>query len=190
MLKADLRKDYLTRQRSFSATERLEKSQQISEQFFQYFSLESLRLLHIFIPIEKNNEIETRFIYEKIRHEFPNIKTVTPRIKPETNEIESIEFSAKTQLLLNKWQIPEPVENNLVEPSQIDLVLVPLLCFDQKGFRVGYGKGFYDKFLAICRPDCQKIGLSYFPPVEEVSDTNSHDIKLDYCLTPNKIWKF
>ena len=70
------------------------------------------------------------------------------------------------------------------------MVLVPLLCFDESGHRVGYGKGFYDRFLTKCRPDTQKVGLSYFPPVKEITDADSFDIRLDLCLTPEKVWRF
>lgn len=189
MLKGDLRKIYLTKQRNLSNEERLEKSLLITQQFFQYFSFERINYLHLFLPIEKNNEIETRFIYERIWREFPQVKTVIPRVDFEKNEIESIKFDFETKLILSKWQISEPIETETVDSQLIDIVLVPLLCFDKKGFRVGYGKGFYDKFLMNCRKDCLKIGLSYFPPVEEISDIHLQDVMLDYCITPVKIWK-
>jgi 5-formyltetrahydrofolate cyclo-ligase len=67
---------------------------------------------------------------------------------------------------------------------------VPLLAFDIKGNRVGYGKGFYDKFLSECKPETIKIGLSFFDAEEIVEDTSIKDIQLDYCVTPNRIYKF
>ncbi len=112
-----------------------------------------------------------------------------PRVDFEKDRLESIEFNSDTKLTFNKWQIFESAETKTVEPQLIDIVLVPLLCFDKKGFRVGYGKGFYDKFLENCRKDCLKIGLSYFPPIEEISDTHPKDVMLDYCITPDEIWK-
>lgn len=189
MLKADLRTIYLIKQNLLSPSERLKKSEQISERFFYAFGLKNIQTIHLFLPIEKNKEIETRFIYERIRRYFPKIKTVVPRVNKRINEIESLEFNSATKLALSNWQILEPIESNPVGADQIDLVLVPLLCFDKKGFRVGYGKGFYDKFLKNCRTDCLKIGLSYFPPIEEISDTNRFDVTLNYCVTPEKIWK-
>lgn len=190
MLKADLRKIYLTKLQSLAPAERLEKSNEIAEQFRQTFALEKIKVLHLFLPIERNNEIQTSFIYQKIWHAFPQLKTVVPRINRETGEIESLEFNSSTQLSVKNWGIPEPIGNELTEAEEIDSVLVPLLCFDKKGFRVGYGKGFYDKFLKKCRKDCLKIGLSYFPPIDEISDTNEFDVTLDYCITPKKIWKY
>lgn len=190
MLKSDLRKIYLAKLNELSPSERLQESQKISESFFHNFSLESVQIIHLFLSIEKNNEIETKFFYEKIWQDFPKIKTVVPRINKKADELESLEFNSETKLASNSWQILEPIGDILIDANQIDIVLVPLLCYDQKGFRVGYGKGYYDKFFTHCRSDCLKIGLSYFPPIEEILDINRFDVTLDYCITPNKIWKF
>lgn len=189
MLKADLRTIYLAKQNLLSSSERKKKSAQISEHFFYTFGLKNVKTLHLFLSIEKNKEIETRFIYEKIWRDFPVIKIVVPRVNKMIDGIESLEFNSNAKLALSSWQILEPIENNVVEANEIDMVLIPLLCFDKSGFRVGYGKGYYDKFLKNCRTDCLKIGLSYCPPIEEISDTNEFDVTLDYCVTPEKIWK-
>ncbi|CAN5677091.1 5-formyltetrahydrofolate cyclo-ligase [soil metagenome] len=190
MLKKELRKIYLARQKSFSPEEREVKSFSIAGSFFQKFDLSKINFLHSFLPIEKFNEIDTRPVFEKIWREFPEIQTLVPRVNFQTNEIENLKFSIETQTAKNAWHIHEPTHNEMSETEKIDLVLVPLLCFDRKGFRVGYGKGFYDKFLKNCREDCLKIGLNYFSPVEEISDVNEFDIKLDFCITPEKIWRF
>ena len=189
MLKADLRTIYLAKQNLLSPSERLKKSKQIGERFFDTFGLKEVENIHLFLSIEKNKEIETRVIYEKIWQDFPAIKIFVPRVNKTIGEIETLEFHSATELTINNWQIPEPIEDKLVNAEQIDIVLVPLLCFDKTGFRVGYGKGYYDKFLKKCRTNCLKIGLSYFPPIAEISDTNEFDVTLDYCVTPEKIWK-
>jgi 5-formyltetrahydrofolate cyclo-ligase len=69
-------------------------------------------------------------------------------------------------------------------------VIVPLLCFDRRGHRVGYGKGFYDRYLQKCRPDCIKAGLSFFDPVDLIDDTYADDIPLDICVTPSETFRF
>ena len=190
MKKAELRKIYLTKQKNLSPTERIEKSRAVAERFFQFFDLSGVNYLHCFVPIEKFNEIETSFIFSKIWREYPHIETVAPRVNFQNGEIENLKFSAETKLVLNNWQISEPAHDETVETEKIDLVLVPLLCCDQKGGRVGYGKGFYDKFLIRCRSKCLKVGLSYFEPIELISDTNEFDVKLDCCITPENIYKF
>lgn len=190
MTKAELRKIFLASQKSFSDEEREVKSFSIAELFFQSFDLSKIEFLHLFLPIEKFREIDTKPIFEKVRREFPFVRTLVPRVDFQTNEIENLKFSTATETAKNVWHIHEPTHDEKIETEKIDAVLVPLLCFDRKGFRVGYGKGFYDKFLKNCRADCVKIGLNYFPPIEKISDVNDFDVSLDYCVTPDKVWKF
>ena len=75
-------------------------------------------------------------------------------------------------------------------PSKIDVVFVPLLAFDKNGHRIGYGKGYYDKFLSSCKPDIIKIGLSFYEAEEAFQDVYPSDIPLDYCVTPKKVYRF
>jgi 5-formyltetrahydrofolate cyclo-ligase len=190
MNKSELRKIYLERQKDLLPAERDVKGRQIAGLFFQSLDLSMINFLHCFLPIERFNEIDTHLILEKLWRDFPWIETMVPRVDLDTNEIENLKFTHQTELVLSNWQIHEPSHNDIVEADKIDMVLVPLLCFDARGYRVGYGKGFYDRFLAKCRPEAQKIGLSYFPPVPEIYDTGGFDIRLDFCVTPEKVWQF
>jgi len=190
MMKSELRKISLERQKSLSVTERNKKSVEIAAQFFKKFDLKNIKFLHIFLPIEKNKEIETGFIFKCLWSDFPQITTVVSRVDFESMTLENVRFSNETKLVKNRWHILEPKTSELVEIEKLDVVLVPLLCFDNRGFRVGYGKGFYDKFLSECRADCLKIGLSFFPPIAEISDAQSFDVKLDFCISPQKVFNF
>jgi 5-formyltetrahydrofolate cyclo-ligase len=188
MLKTELRKTFVARQKALSPIERAVKSEAIASSFLQNFDLRPIRFLHCFLPIEKFNEIDTRLIFERIWRDFPRVATLVPRVDFETGEIESLKFTSRTALVENQWQIREPAHEEKIETRKIDLVLVPLLCFDARGFRVGYGKGFYDRFLKNCRPDCVKIGLSYFAPIAEIEDAREFDEKLDFCVTPREVF--
>ncbi len=190
MKKHELRKIYLEKRKLLSREEINHKNENIAAKFFQEFDLRKINFLHCFLPIEKFREIDTKLIFHKVWKVFPHIETLVPRVDFEKNEIENLKFTSATELVQNSWMISEPKHRELVESQLIDLVLVPLLCFDLQGFRVGYGKGFYDKFLRNCRADCQKIGVSFFPPVEKIFDANDFDVKLDFCITPEKIWNF
>ena len=190
MIKSELRKLYLSKRKSLTPEERRNKSERIAASFFENFDLTKIKFLHCFISIVRTNEIDTRPVFEKVWRDFSEIETVVPRVNGKIGELESLKFSAETILEKNSWGIYEPSGTDLVEPEKIDAVLVPLLCFDKKGFRVGYGKGFYDKFLKECRTDCKKIGLSYFEPIEEISDVHDFDVPLDYCLTSESLWRF
>ena len=98
-------------------------------------------------------------------------------------------LSDNTIIKPNIWNIPEPQNGIQIQHSQLQVIFVPLLAFDQKGQRVGYGKGFYDLFLKSC-PKAIKIGLSFFGAVDEIEDKSTQDIPLDYCITPNQIYQF
>jgi 5-formyltetrahydrofolate cyclo-ligase len=65
-----------------------------------------------------------------------------------------------------------------------------MIGFDLQGNRVGYGKGFYDRFLERTRPDAIKVGLCLFPPVDQISDAAPFDIKMDVVVTPEQVYFF
>ena len=90
----------------------------------------------------------------------------------------------------NAFNTPEPTDNTEVEPQLLDLIIIPLLAFDEKGYRVGYGKGFYDRFLSRCKPGCIKVGVSWFPPIAAIEDKDEFDVPLDFCITPERVYVF
>lgn len=188
MTKSALRKQYLEKQKALSQEERAEKSALIADRFFESFDLTGISCLHCFIALEKFNEIDTLPIFKRVWSDHPGIITLVPRIVPGGYDLSHLHFKADTELVHNAWEIREPAHGKSVEPGRIDMVLVPLLAFDAHGHRAGYGKGFYDRFLARCRPDCVKIGLSYFPPVPAIDDAGEHDVMLDAFVTPESVF--
>ena len=123
-------------------------------------------------------------IFSRLWNEFTHVATVVPRVDFASGEIESVRFSAGSAMTRNIWSIDEPSAGELIPPNQIDMVLAPGLVFDRNGHRVGYGKGFYDRFLNKCRPDCIKIGLSFFEPIERIIDSFAGDVRLDAIIAP------
>lgn len=190
MTKAELRKHYLQKRKEVNSTELHQLSYKIYQQFFSFVDLSFIKIVHTFIPIIKNGEPDTWLIIDRIRREFPHIRLSIPRINTATHTLENFFFEGLHQLEENKMGIKQPKQGIPTASQKIDLVLVPLLIFDEKGNRVGYGKGYYDKFLATCRLDCQKIGISIFPAVKIIQDTSDYDIKLTTCVTPEKIYQF
>jgi len=182
MTKSELRKAYLERRSGLEDTERLMASHWIFENIQNRFDLMN-KTVSVFLPIEKFKEIDTRFFIGLINANF-----VVPVVEGE--DLNHIRFTKDTPLKISPWGIPEPESGPSVNASDIDFVLVPLLIFDLNGHRVGYGKGFYDRFLANCRKDCVKIGLCYFEPVEKIEDIGASDVKLDFCVTPEEIFTF
>jgi 5-formyltetrahydrofolate cyclo-ligase len=191
MNKSSLRKYYLTKRKTLSYTEVQTKSEQIKDLFFQEMNLETVKYLHVFLSIQKQNEIDTYLIIRKLQRDYSEIKIVVSRIIPSTFEMQHFLLDEEN-LTQNHWGILEPSGEDLVEiqPNQIDLVIIPLLIFDKQGNRVGYGKGFYDRFLQQCRPETLKVGICLEEPIEQIEDVNKFDVKMDFCITPANIYRF
>lgn len=181
---------YLQKRAALTDAEVAHASLRICETFFSHVELSRVKVLHSFLPLERSHEPDTRLILDKIQREFPHIRISLPRVNRTTNSLENIYFEGLHQLERSEWGIAEPRPGNATGPESIDAVLVPLLAVDSHGNRVGYGKGFYDKFLAGCRPDCLRIGLSIFEPVESIDDVNAFDVPLHHCVTPDTFYTY
>jgi 5-formyltetrahydrofolate cyclo-ligase len=103
--------------------------------------------------------------------------------------MQAIAITKDCEILINEWGIPEPIHQQLFNPQNIDLIIIPLLAFDLKGHRIGYGRGFYDKFLEACQPTVLKIGLSFDDPIEDILAIESHDKPLDYVVCPEHVYQ-
>lgn len=187
MNKDQLRKLYIQKRKALSEVEFKQLNKVVVDNFFKGVDLSNVKVLHTFLPIEKNREVNTWLIINKIKSDFPSIKVSIPRINNQSAMIESFYYEKAEQLELNMWDIPEPKQGMPTDVNDLDLVLVPLLAFDRAGNRVGYGRGFYDKFLATVPEKAIKVGLSLFPPVKEIEGMNGNDIPLDMAVTPEKV---
>lgn len=157
---------------------------------FQKISLPFLDCVHSYIPSEKLAEPDTSLILRYLLFKFPGLKIAAPKIDLQSLRMQHYHVTEFDTLEQNIYGIDEPVSGNLIEPHDVDLIIVPLLAFDLNGNRVGYGKGYYDRFLADCRSDAMKVGLSFFDPVPLIVDADGLDIPLNYCCTPEKIYNW
>ena len=190
MDKLALRKLYLAKRKTLSSKEITTKSQQVCDLFFQEIDLKSIKFLHIFLSIKKQNEIDTFLIIRRLQEKYPLINIVISRSNLDSFEMQHF-ILEEENLVENKWGILEPSSSKLeVQPEQMDLVIIPLLAFDKQGNRVGYGKGFYDRFLQKCSPKALKVGFCLEEPIELIEDLNEFDVKMDVCIMPNKVWEF
>jgi len=158
---------------------------------FKQLSLAHVACMHIFLPIARQKEPNTYALMDYIKQAYPAMKLVVPRSDLKANTMTHHVLTPHLELVQNKWGILQPVETTSdIDTTLIDLVVLPLLGFDRRGNRVGYGMGYYDRFLHHCRHDVQKVGLSLFEPSVEPIEHEEHDIPLDQCVTPEKIWIF
>jgi 5-formyltetrahydrofolate cyclo-ligase len=188
MKKDELRKIYLAKRKALSESDRFNLSKAICDLFFKTIDLSFVKVIHVYLPIESKQELDTWLIINRIHKDFPHIRISIPKIQNE--EMESFYFDGLHQLKKNSWGILEPTQGVSTPINEIDLVIVPLLAFDKLGHRIGYGKGFYDRFLKKCRSDSKKIGLSFFWPEEKIDDFNQHDVPLHFVFTPKEVFQF
>lgn len=190
MTKSEIRKIYLSKRAALSEGELSALNKQLCDQFFSNIDLKSISTLHTFVPIEKTREPDTWLIMKRIRKDYPEIQISVPRINNQTAMMDNFFFEDESQLEKNTWGIPEPKQGIATPTSKIDAVIVPLLAFDKRGHRVGYGRGFYDKFLVTLEPQVKKIGLSFFPGVEIIDDIHQNDEKITHVVTPSGVVTF
>ncbi len=192
MTKKELRKLFGERRQTLTTAEVADGSQAIARLFFSFFAIENLKTIHIYLPIRRLNEVDTFPIIYTLQERFLQTHVIIPRSLPETGEMEHYQWLPEIKLQLNRWGIlePDPSSNLQYAVNSIDLVIIPLMAFDRKGYRVGYGKGFYDRFLTKCRPDVVKVGISLFDPVPSIDDINDFDVRMDFCITPSRVWKW
>ena len=188
MITADktfLRSHYKKKRLSLTKREVDHLSQRVCKQLDK-LNIWKLKHYHIFISISKYNELDTSPIINKLQSEQKII--IVPKIS--NNELVHFAINDETEFDLNEYGIKEPNDGNPFIIENLDIIFIPLLAFDLEGHRVGYGKGYYDRFLKLTNNSTLKIGLSFFDPINKILDIDDNDVKLDYCVTPKQVHKF
>jgi 5-formyltetrahydrofolate cyclo-ligase len=189
MVKNIIRQQYSAKRNNLSAEELKSRDEKMYE-LFGTVALQGVSHLLSYYPIPSRKEFNALVCENLLRLENPALHVYWPRLNEDGVTMEAIEVNRETELIKNKYDILEPAGVHCAEPQMIDAVFVPLIAFDTKGFRVGYGKGFYDRFLARCAQDVVKIGFSYFEAIETIDDINEFDVPLNYCITPMRVYEF
>lgn len=185
--KAELRKIYLEKRLQLSETEYQTLNQQLLQQFKQ-LDFEGITAVHLFLPMLRTKEPDTQLLINYLQKAHPQIKRVFPKANFQQKTLTHFLDDEALVIAENKFGISEPISGNQFYIDKNSIVIVPLLAFDVIGNRVGYGGGFYDRFLADCETGAQFIGLCFFNPVAWIEDANQLDVKLHVCVTPEKIW--
>ncbi|HZF65295.1 MAG TPA: 5-formyltetrahydrofolate cyclo-ligase [Chitinophagaceae bacterium] len=189
MLKQEARLLYRRKREELTPKELLKFDDLILIQF-QRLSLPLLSHILSFYPMEEKREINTFIITDYLRFVNPGLVVAYPRADFTHNNLQAIACGDDDEFEINRYGIAQPIGKDILSPDCLDLVLVPLLSFDLRGYRVGYGKGFYDRFLHQCRADCVKVGLSYFDAIDAIDDADRFDVPLDFCITPQTAYVF
>ena len=184
-LKRDLRITYKEKRLSLSLEERRAFSASICKDVIDSSILDDAHIVHVFLPIEKHAEVDT---YPLINYLWDKGVQVAVSVSDfGSMDMKHYLYTPATRLSLSSFSIPEPQHINeliQVDEKDIDVLITPLLCCDKRGMRVGYGRGFYDRFFAKCRDDVKRIGLSFFPAIDgDIEDVNIDDMPLTHLCS-------
>jgi len=187
MTKKELRSKYKKLRNDLSFDEIEDLSLEIANEALK-LPIWNLENYHVFLTIHEHKEVQTDYLLHILNGKDKNV--IVSKSDFETRIMNHVLLTDNVTIKKNEWNIPEPQNGFSVAAEQIDVVFVPLLAYDVFGNRVGYGKGFYDKFLSQCKPNVVKIGLSFFDAEPIIEDAFELDIRLDYCITPTKTYQF
>jgi 5-formyltetrahydrofolate cyclo-ligase len=189
MLKEEARISIKERRKALSLQQRVKLDDLLLIQL-QSAQLPFISFLLSYWPLEETHEPNTHLFSDYLEFLNPDIVVCFPKTNFIDKSIQAVQTDDDTRFRKNQYNIYEPELGDLISPASLDIIFVPLLAFDKKGIRVGYGQGFYDRFLAACRTDCLKIGFSYFEPFDTIDDTHEFDLPLDLCVTPTTVYAF
>jgi len=187
MLKSDARKELLEKRKNLTPSDCLKWDDLLLIQF-QKLDWSNVSFVANFYPLENQNEPNSLLFSRFLKLMIPGIQIVYPVVNTVNSTINFYKESEEIQF--NEWGIAEPTSNEIVEPSIIDAVIVPLIGFDLRGHRIGYGKGFYDKYFENYPKHRPRIGVSYFEPLSNIEDTHEFDVPLTHCITPWNSYEF
>lgn len=149
------------------------------------------KVIHVFLPISNQNEPDLWPLIHELQKQRAEVAIAVSKSNMITKRMTLYRYESESQMAISPLGIPEPHFGEHIDPRTVDVTLIPMLAFDEKGMRLGYGGGFYDRFLALdCRPDVQRIGISLFPPYSHALTVEAHDQPLHACVTPFGVWKF
>jgi 5-formyltetrahydrofolate cyclo-ligase len=190
MTKKELRKIYRGKRTALTEKERLRMDDLLLIQFQQLEIPYDVTTLLSYWPLKQHTEVNTHLMTDYLQFRMPGLQIAYPVSDFADHSMKVLLVNDDTDFAVNEYGIAEPVNGVEIDPQELGMVFVPLLAFDEKGYRVGYGKGFYDRFLARCHEDIIKIGFSFFDPIPAITDIDQFDIPLTIGVTPNQMYEF
>ena len=175
MDKAALRREIREKKRAMSPEEMESRSARLGELFVQTEAYRKAKTIYGYMPY--NQEVRTIPIMEKALRDGKKI--AVPKVYGDTMRF--IYLDDLTQVEKSDMGIPEPVADEPVAEDKTALVLMPGLAFDEAGHRIGYGGGFYDKFL-VAEPNHPTVALCYDFQMFAHLDTEEFDIPVDMVI--------
>ncbi|RVU55124.1 5-formyltetrahydrofolate cyclo-ligase [Anaerosphaera multitolerans] len=181
MNKKEFRKELIKKRDALSLDYMKEASEKIAEHLY---NLDLYRQSsNIFIFVSYKSEVDTHNIIKRALSEGKNI--FIPVVDRETKTMKISRLKDFSQLSESYMGILEPrdEEIDIVDPEILDLIITPGLAFDKKGYRIGYGGGFYDKFFSSLKKKVTKLGIGFDLQYVESLPHEDYDIQIDYFLS-------
>ncbi|MFT4024211.1 MAG: 5-formyltetrahydrofolate cyclo-ligase [Flavihumibacter sp.] len=188
--KNQTRQQYLEKRLALTGSERTRIDDLLLIRFQQFPLPRTVDRVLSFWPLVEKGEPNSFLLTDFLQFRHPGTVLCYPVTDMAGRQMQAVQVDDDTRFVLNKWGIAEPAGGMALPAEQLDLVLVPLLAFDLNGNRLGYGGGFYDRFLPRCRGNCIFLGISQFPPLEALPELAEYDIPLTACITPERIYEF
>lgn len=181
-----IRKQMVALRNTLPEAERQKSSHHIMERFFALEAVQAATTIALFLAF--GSEVDTWLLLE--RGVRLGKWVVAPVCLPATKELAFYPITSKDEAALGHWGILEPPRiGEAVSPSCLDVVVVPGLAFDQRGGRLGYGGGYYDRFLPKANSAC-KVGVCFDAQLIEAVPSAPHDVPVDVVITEKRaIWR-
>ena len=186
--KNTLRRVYLEKRLAMGRDEFEKRNRQLVDLLLANVNFTGFQYIHIFLPILKKKEVNTWLVLDTIRSANPSAHVATSQ-SLKNGQLAHYEIQPGTRFKENKWGVPEPVGAREADICKIDLVIIPLVVYDKSGQRIGYGKGYYDRFLKKVT-HAYKLGVSLGPPLDRINYNSHYDVKMDACASPFMYYKF
>ncbi len=179
-----LRRELLEKRNNLGPQYWSDKSNRIIKSLKNLQVFKQAEIIHCYVSMNQRNEVNTHPLIQDLLTEGKRV--LVPITGFETGELKHTELNTFDELVPNKWGVLEP-ENYMVSTQEPDVIVIPLLAADSQFNRLGYGKGFYDRFLKTT--NATKIGLLFDDFLMDNIPVDYFDEKLDILITDKKILK-
>lgn len=180
--KETIRQRLLKQRKAISSSEFRQSSEEIIHKLRHQSEFKKAETVHCYVSMNDSREVDTHGLIKKMLAD--NKKVVVPVTNLKEGTLSHILLSSYEDLQENKWGVLEPNDGEYVSPEALDLVIVPMVGADEQCNRIGYGEGFYDRFLKDV--DCPKIGLLFERNILKKLPVEDFDIPLDKILTETR----
>lgn len=181
--KEKLRRELLEKRKAISQIEFEKGSERIIASLMQQPEFSEADIIHCYVSMNDRREVNTHQFIQEILS--VNKTVVVPVTNMEKGTLRHVNLPSFDVLEANNWGVLEPRGGAEIDPVSLDLVIVPMVGGDEKGNRIGYGEGFYDRFLKNVL--CPTVGLLFEQNVTSEIPVENFDIPLDKIITEQRV---